>query len=60
MGDKFTPENRAELLAMYTGLAMQSLVSSTPLQPDHVGAEAVKIANATVDALERFYAGRPQ
>lgn len=63
MGDTFTPEARAELLAMYTGMALQGLLAGAQhagLGVDGIGAEAVRTANATVSALERFYVGRPQ
>ena len=54
----FSPEARAELLAMYTGMAMQAFV-----QRSHhalrsfalLASDAVKQANATVDALEAYH-----
>jgi hypothetical protein len=56
----FDGESRGMLLHHFTGLAMQSLIdpgrlsartSFNPLTAD----EAVRIANETVSALERFY-----
>jgi hypothetical protein len=61
MGDKFTPEARAELLAMYTGMAMQGLLmGDAALSDEYIANAAVRQAAATVDALERFHAGQPQ
>lgn len=60
IGDKFSPEARAELLAMYTGMAMQGLIAhaGTPNTPATVGPRAVEYADATIAALEKFHADR--
>lgn len=57
----FSPEARAELLAMYTGMAMQGLLQGgTDMSDDHLADAAVKQADATVSALERFHARAAQ
>jgi hypothetical protein len=56
----FAPEARAELLAMYTGLALQGLLSDggSKRNFENVAADAVEIADATVTALEKYHANR--
>lgn len=56
IGDAFTPEARAELLAMYTGMAMQGLLSHGNVFG--VGKRAVEQAEDTIAALEKFHADR--
>lgn len=52
----FSPEARAELLAMYTGMAMQGILTVDVLdRPESVAKAAVAQANATVDALEAYH-----
>lgn len=58
IGDKFTPEARAELLAMYTGMAMQGLIAAGRTNFGNVGNDAVNLADATITALEKFHADR--
>lgn len=56
IGDKFSPEARAELLAMYTGMALQGLLAGG--HTAYIGADAVRFADETVTALEKFQADR--
>lgn len=52
----FSPEARAELLAMYTGMAMQGILMANVLdRPENIGQAAVAQANATIDALEAYH-----
>ena len=51
----FSPEARAELLAMYTGMAMQGLLMSKDWAASDIAQEAVFTANATIDALEAYH-----
>lgn len=62
IGDSFTPEAHAELLAMYTGMAMQGLIVQLAHTPDdkapsdeQLADNAVKIASQTIGALERHH-----
>lgn len=60
----FLPEARAELLAMYTGLALQGLTaanvksSSEPATAANIADRAVVLADATITALEKYHADR--
>lgn len=56
MAEHFTPEARAELLAMYSGMALQGLLGRADLDSDNVGDDAVAYANSLVDALEAHHA----
>lgn len=56
IGDKFSPEARAELLAMYAGMAMQGMVTRGFETKDM--AMAVEYADATITALEKFHSDR--
>jgi len=54
----FEPAARAELLAMFTGMALQGILSN----PSHatlgkatIASEAVDAADSAVDALEKFH-----
>ena len=58
IGDKFTPEARAELLAMYTGMALQGILANSNCDRYDVGAEAVRYAEQTVSALESHHINR--
>lgn len=58
IGDKFTPEARAELLAMYAGMAMQGLIAAGRTSFADIGDQAVYIADVTVTGLEKFHADR--
>ena len=60
IGDAFTPEARAELLAMYTGMAMQGVIAAgLHKNPSlSIGTTAVIFADATITALEKFHADR--
>lgn len=56
----FDPQARSELLHHYTGLAMSALIETSKLSSRALfgparADEAVRIANETVAALERFY-----
>lgn len=54
----FSSEARAELLAMYTGMAMQGILMVDVLdRPESVAKAAVAQANATIDALEAYHIG---
>jgi len=56
MAEHFTPEARAELLAMYSGMALQALITRRDLDGEEVGDFAVVYANVLVDALEAHHA----
>ena len=56
MADHFTPEARAELLAMYAGMAMQGLLHRHDVHGEDIGHVAVTYANILVDALEAHHA----
>jgi len=54
----FEPAARAELLAMFTGMALQGILSNSEhagLGKSAIAAEAVDAADATVSALEAFH-----
>jgi flavin-binding protein dodecin len=56
----FDSEGRGMLLHHFTGQAMQALIEPGRLSPrtafnEHTADEAVRIANETVSAIERFY-----
>lgn len=55
MNDTFSPEARAELLAMYTGMAMQGLLAQGISDATCVAVLAVDQADATVTALEAWH-----
>lgn len=53
--DKFSDEQKQELIAMYTGLALQGILANTGtngLSTERVGEVAVNAAVAAVAALE--------
>jgi len=54
----FSPEARAELLAMYTGMAMQGLIARTDYTDAALGSAAVLVAEATITALEKYHTHR--
>lgn len=56
IGDTFSPEARAELLAMYTGMALQGLLAGG--HTAYTGTDAVVYADQAVTALEKFHADR--
>lgn len=58
MGDQFTPEARAELVSMFTGMAMQGLLANTGccLSNPALADAAVGIATDTVNALAKWHA----
>ncbi len=56
MNTHFTPEARAELLAMYAGMALQGLLNREDMNSDRVANYAVDYAVDLVDALERHHA----
>lgn len=56
IGDKFTPEARAELLAMYTGMALQGLLTAG--MQVGAGNQAVRYAEETIVALEKHHINR--
>lgn len=61
MGDQFSPEQKAELISMYTGMAMQGLTASAPVDgfyPDSIANQAVIVAVATVEALDKYHSDR--
>lgn len=53
---RFDPEQRNMLLQHYAGLAMQARLMTNPTAPfGSVSADScVRVANETIDALERF------
>jgi hypothetical protein len=57
MGDQFSAEQKAELISMYTGMAMQGLTDSG-MDNAGIAREAVAIAVLTVHALESYHYAR--
>jgi len=57
MGDQFSPEQRAELISMYTGMAMQGLMASG-MNDEGIARTAVATAVTTVNELEAYHYAR--
>ena len=57
MGDQFSAEQKAELISMYTGMAMQGLMVSG-MNNEGIAREAVAVAVMTVNELEAYHYAR--